>query len=78
MIRESNINTLHVVNFEVCPMACWLEIIDMLRSLIATTFFALPSMEAAVPQRFIPLRFSHDGTFQISIFEDLHFGESQS
>jgi hypothetical protein len=23
-----------------------------------------------------PLRFEQDGTFQISIFEDLHFGES--
>lgn len=26
----------------------------------------------------VPLRFTSDGTFQISIFEDLHFGESTS
>jgi len=25
-----------------------------------------------------PLEFTADGTFQISIFEDLHFGESRS
>lgn len=25
-----------------------------------------------------PLRFTKDGTFQISIFEDLHYGESKS
>ncbi len=25
-----------------------------------------------------PLQFKSDGTFQISIFEDLHFGESES
>jgi len=24
-----------------------------------------------------PLRFAKDGTFQISIFEDLHYGESE-
>lgn len=27
---------------------------------------------------FGPLTFSSDGTFQISIFEDLHFGESNT
>ena len=27
-------------------------------------------------QPFGPLKFQADGTFQISIFEDLHFGES--
>ena len=25
-----------------------------------------------------PLRFTRDGTFQISVFEDLHFGESMT
>jgi hypothetical protein len=29
-------------------------------------------------QAFAPLTFSGDRTFQISIFEDLHFGESES
>ncbi len=29
-----------------------------------------------VDDGFGPLRFKEDGTFQISIFEDLHFGES--
>ncbi len=33
---------------------------------------------SAVDDRFGDLRFRSDGTFQISIFEDLHFGESMS
>lgn len=45
--------------------------------MIATALFALPSLQAAVKSgNFGPLRFSEKGTFQISIFEDLHFGES--
>ncbi|KAL4789421.1 Metallo-dependent phosphatase-like protein [Aspergillus venezuelensis] len=31
---------------------------------------------SAAPSAQIPLRFSQDGNFQISIFEDLHFGEN--
>ena len=45
-----------------------------------------PSLQAVLPARFAssngsssfgPLKFGEDGTFQISIFEDLHFGESK-
>ena len=34
------------------------------------------SEPSAADQAFGPLQFQPDGTFQISIFEDLHFGES--
>ena len=39
----------------------------------------LPASEAKYDNSsdpFGPLKFQRDGTFQISIFEDLHFGES--
>ncbi|KAJ6006815.1 hypothetical protein N7451_004759 [Penicillium sp. IBT 35674x] len=48
----------------------------MLRTLAAISFFALPSLQSAVPKKFAPLKFAKDGTFQISILEDLHFGEN--
>ncbi|KAJ5131655.1 hypothetical protein N7448_005813 [Penicillium atrosanguineum] len=48
----------------------------MLRALTAIFFFALPSIQSAVPTKFAPLQFAKDGTFQISILEDLHFGEN--
>ncbi|KAH8895269.1 Metallo-dependent phosphatase [Thozetella sp. PMI_491] len=45
--------------------------------------FATPSVQLATPRfanssnkLFGPLRFKPDGTFQLSIFEDLHFGEN--
>ena len=48
--------------------------------LLATTIGALPT--AIDPQWPLlntqPLRFTKDGTFQISIFEDLHYGEGWS
>lgn len=34
------------------------------------------SLQSAVPKKFSPLKFARDGTFQIAILEDLHFGES--
>ncbi len=39
---------------------------------------AAASLPARKRQDFGPLRFDDDGTFQLSIFEDLHFGESES
>ena len=64
----------------------------MLAAAVATFIFALPSFQSPTPERgvektgnalkrsgaFGPLQFRTDGTFQISIFEDLHFGESRS
>lgn len=45
--------------------------------------YAAPSLQTFLPRRYTnhsdpfgPLTFSEDGTFQISILEDLHFGES--
>jgi hypothetical protein len=48
--------------------------------------FAVPSLQIVLPRKYVnssstsfgPLQFSDDGTFQISIFEDLHFGESKA
>lgn len=48
--------------------------------------FAVPSLQVMLPGKYAnsstasfgPLQFSDDGTFQISIFEDLHFGESKA
>ncbi|KAJ5660491.1 hypothetical protein N7507_006942 [Penicillium longicatenatum] len=48
----------------------------MLRTLAAISFFALPSLQGTVSKKFAPLKFAKDGTFQISVLEDLHFGEN--
>ncbi|KAJ5698707.1 hypothetical protein N7462_000712 [Penicillium macrosclerotiorum] len=48
----------------------------MWSSLALLTFFVSPSLQSAVAKQFAPLRFQKDGTFQISILEDLHFGEN--
>ena len=59
--------------------------VRMLCALLIAVFFALWSLGAVIPTRRgpgnnlgQPLRLTRDGTFQISIFEDLHFGESMS
>src|SRR5687768_3216928 len=39
--------------------------------------FVVRSLQAAVPRDPPPLTFTAEGTFRISIFEDLHFGESR-
>lgn len=55
----------------------------MLFLLIAVSFFAVLTFGAALPQwnwswgSQKALRFTRSGTFQIAIFEDLHFGESR-
>lgn len=52
----------------------------------AVLWLIAPSLQAVLPTRYAtsnsgspfgPLKFRQDGTFQISIFEDLHFGESK-
>lgn len=52
----------------------------------AVLWLIAPSLQAVLPTRYAvsnsgspfgPLKFREDGTFQISIFEDLHFGESK-
>ncbi|KAJ5081131.1 hypothetical protein N7456_013369 [Penicillium angulare] len=48
----------------------------MWRSLALISVFALPSLQSAVPKKFARLKFAKDGTFQIAILEDLHFGEN--
>jgi hypothetical protein len=68
------------------------KIAEMNKEIMALFAFAAvlwliaPSLEAVLPKRFGssngggqlgPLKFQQDGTFQISIFEDLHFGESK-
>lgn len=47
----------------------------LLAIVLASLTFAAPSAVRG-PWRFQPLRFTRDGTFHISIFEDLHFGEN--
>ncbi|KAL2870366.1 metallophosphoesterase family protein [Aspergillus lucknowensis] len=42
----------------------------------ACASLAQASLQASLPGALGPLKFSKDGTFQISIFEDLHFGEN--
>ena len=44
--------------------------------LLTTLTFSLPLGQDHGGGAETPLRFSRDGTFQISIFEDLHFGEN--
>lgn len=39
---------------------------------------AAPALALAKSQRQRPLTFSEDGTFQIAIFEDLHYGEGEA
>ena len=57
--------------------------IRMLCALIVAVAFTVLSLGAVLPDTKrqnadlqAPLRFTSSGTFQISIFEDLHFGES--
>jgi len=54
--------------------------IKMLAALIIVGCCAVWTLAGVIPQGNWtlrePLRFTKDGTFQISIFEDLHFGES--
>lgn len=53
--------------------------IRMLALLIATLGLTVLSFAAPRPVGYgslPPLRFTSNGTFQIAIFEDLHFGES--
>ena len=59
----------------------------MLCALTVAAFFAVLSFSRVLPIKkrqygygnfFAPLRFTSNGTFQISIFEDLHFGESMT
>ncbi|KAI6790582.1 Metallo-dependent phosphatase [Hortaea werneckii] len=55
--------------------------IKMLYVLLAAVFlttltFSLPLSQDHHGEAETPLRFNSDGTFQISIFEDLHFGEN--
>lgn len=55
-------------------------------ALATLLWLTAPSLQAVLPTRcaisnssssFGPLKFREDGTFQISVFEDLHFGESK-
>lgn len=59
--------------------------LTMLCALLLTIIFALLSFGAVLPRRrgighgsSAPLRFTQDGTFQIGIFEDLHYGEAEN
>jgi hypothetical protein len=60
-------------------LLCWFAAMTCVLILI---IFALLSFGAVIPEQGPaglrrPLQFAADGTFQISIFEDLHFGESK-
>lgn len=47
--------------------------------MLLAAILALLALARDTPGRaFDALKFQSDGTFQISIFEDLHFGESMS
>ncbi|KAK8040987.1 Metallophosphoesterase domain protein [Apiospora phragmitis] len=61
--------------------ACWRCSPAMKFALFAVAFFTTLSLQRSLRYRnktdfSAPLQFKKDGTFQISIFEDLHFGES--
>lgn len=43
---------------------------------LVAIFIGLSTQEQA-PEPLAPLKFAEDGTFQVSILEDLHFGESE-
>lgn len=53
----------------------------MMATLLCAALFALLALSAPVRSggynnTLPPLKFTEDGRFQISIFEDLHFGEN--
>ena len=57
------------------------RIVKMLALTLVFILFACWALAGVVPHGKTfnePLRFTKDGTFQISIFEDLHFGEGMS
>lgn len=64
----------------------WMSPVTMMRRVLAFAGLVATSLQASVKYRLTnttgpdltaPLTFGSDGTFQISIFEDLHFGESE-
>lgn len=65
------------------PEACWAAILIASLLLLAkmrTGHFLVGTLFAGLSTQALsvdPLTFDDDGTFQISIFEDLHFGESE-
>ena len=66
-----------VVEYVYCLFSDQCSLPDMLRYIPPGVFLtALPASALVNNWPFAPLRFSDDGTFQIGIFEDLHFGES--
>lgn len=54
------------------------QVLEMLRHLLVGYLFAGLSSQAPLSRcnHSAPLKFKPDGTFQLSIFEDLHFGEN--
>lgn len=53
--------------------------VEMFAILLALCSLAYFTFGNVLPQRWVqqePLRFTEDGSFQIAIFEDFHFGES--
>lgn len=67
-----------------CALSAWFwtlcDLADMLRRIFYTILLAGLSWQAPTRRertQFGPLRFREDGYFQLSIFEDLHFGESK-
>lgn len=68
------------------PSASWSSPIEMARRLLGLASLFSNSLQAAIHSRWrtsigadvtAPLVFTPGGTFQITIFEDLHFGESK-
>lgn len=55
-----------------------IQVFEMLRHILVGYLFAGLSSQAPLSRfnQSVPLKFKSDGTFQLSIFEDLHFGES--
>jgi hypothetical protein len=54
--------------------------VKMLAISLAVVSLAAWTLASILPRRSVfeePLRFTDNGTFQISIFEDLHFGEGK-
>lgn len=58
---------------------CLLCVTALCMMLLITIISLLPSLHSAsaLPSFRQPLRFAKDGTFQVCVFEDLHFGEAE-
>lgn len=79
--KEAGRSSLHVYSSSLTERLPSLKMVPITVILLLGSIFvlttALPLNDASHPHQSSFLQFTKDGTFQLSIFDDLHFGESK-